>query len=181
MPLRLPCAMASLGFQPAQGAASLALTHIAGKCKIYAWKSDGSFWGFDFRCTTDFTFPRAGWKPWVGKGTHFWGELKRAGVLLRGFEADSYIFKQISQYLIKSVQLYLHPVCNIWDLSRGALQCGLMPVNAACLKHARGNGRQYCVLKHARNASIPLGGQSWNARPWNAPNSTLPTACVARH
>ena len=24
-----------------------------------------------------------------------------------------------------------------------------MPVNAACLKHARGNGRPYCVLKHA--------------------------------
>ena len=28
---------------------------------------------------------------------------KRAGVLLRGFEADLYIFKQISQYLMKSV------------------------------------------------------------------------------
>ena len=32
----------------------------------------------------------------------------------------------------------------------------LMPFNAACLKHARGNDRPYCVLKHARNASIPL-------------------------
>ena len=31
-----------------------------------------------------------------------------------------------------------------------------MPINAACLKHARGNGLQYCVLKHARNASIPF-------------------------
>ena len=41
----------------------LNLAHIAGIFKIYAWKSGGSFWGFDFRCTTDFTFPRAGWKP----------------------------------------------------------------------------------------------------------------------
>ena len=45
--------------------------------------------------------------PWVGliaiymraKERIFEENSKRAGVLLRGFEADSYIFKQISQYL----------------------------------------------------------------------------------
>ena len=52
--------------------------------------------------------------PWVGliaidlraKERIFEENSKRAGVLLRGFEADLYIFKQISQCLMKSVQLY---------------------------------------------------------------------------
>ena len=52
--------------------------------------------------------------PWVGliaiymraKERIFEENSKRAGVLLRGFEADLYIFKQINQYIIKSVQLY---------------------------------------------------------------------------
>ena len=63
--------------------------------------------------------------PKLAKKRIFEENSKRTGVLLRRFEADLYIFKQISQYLIKSVQLYLHPVCNIWNLSRGVLQCGL--------------------------------------------------------
>ena len=50
------------------------LTHIASKFKIYAWKSGGSFLGFDFRCTTDFTFPKAGWKP---NGAPSPGQAKR--------------------------------------------------------------------------------------------------------
>ena len=51
--------------------------------------------------------------PKLAKKRIFEENSKRTGVLLRRFEADLYIFKQISQYLIKSVQLYLHPVCNI--------------------------------------------------------------------
>ena len=51
--------------------------------------------------------------PGLAKERIFEENSKRAGVLLRGFEADLYIFKQISHYLIKSVLLYLHPVCNI--------------------------------------------------------------------
>ena len=113
----------------------------------------------EFRCTTDFTFPRAGRKPkvahrkaseaapWAGfqpaQGIARLGyrlpyvgliaidlrakerileeNSKRAGVLRRGFEANLYIFKQISQYLMKSFQLYQHPVCHIQDSFRGAL------------------------------------------------------------
>ena len=41
--------------------------------------------------------------PGLAKERLFEENSKRAGVLLRGFEADLYIFKQISQYLIKSV------------------------------------------------------------------------------
>ena len=51
--------------------------------------------------------------PGLAKECIFEENSKRAGVLLRGFEADLYIFKQISQYLIKSIQLYWHPACNI--------------------------------------------------------------------
>ena len=54
------------------------LTHIAGKCKIYAWKSGGSFLGLDFRGTTDFTFPRAGWKPKGARSTKFADESGEA-------------------------------------------------------------------------------------------------------
>ena len=57
---------------------SHALGHIAGKCKIYAWKSGGSFLRFDFRCTTDFTFPRAGWKPNGARSTKFADESGEA-------------------------------------------------------------------------------------------------------
>ena len=52
--------------------------------------------------------------PWVGliaiymraKQRIFEENSKRAGVPLQGFEVYLYIFKQINQYLIKSVQLY---------------------------------------------------------------------------
>ena len=45
-----------------------------------------------------------------GKGTHFMGELQMGGCTtsrpFSNLESDLYIFKQISRYLIKSVQLY---------------------------------------------------------------------------
>ena len=112
--------------------------------------------------------------PWVGliaiymraKERIFEENSKRAGVPLQGFEADLYIFKQISQYLIKSVQLYLHPVCNIWDLSRGALQCGLMLINVlhgACVArcgiviNACASRNWFCILELTHSVqSTPL-------------------------
>ena len=36
----------------------------------------------------------------------------------------------------------------------------LMPVNAACFKHAKGYGRQYCVLKHAAECKHSFWGLS---------------------
>ena len=44
-----------------------------------------------------------------------------------------------------------------------------MPVNAACLKHARGNGRPYCVLKHAVESKHSTGVRSCNAYSMDTP------------
>ena len=71
------------------------------------------FWGLNLGVLRILLFQGRAESPGLAKERIFEENSKRAGVLLRGFEADLYIFKQISQYLIKSVQLYLHPVCNI--------------------------------------------------------------------
>ena len=131
VPLRLPWARRSiglsarLGFRLPWARRSIGLSARLGFRLPWARRSIGLSARLGFRL------------PWVGliaiymraKERIFEENSKRAGVLLRGFEADLYIFKQISQYLIKSVQLYLHPVCNIRDFSRGALQCGLNETN----------------------------------------------------
>ena len=57
------------------------------------------------------------------------GELQMGGCTtsrpFSNLESDLYIFKRISRYLIKSVQLYQHLVDMILDLTRSVLQCGL--------------------------------------------------------